>query len=65
MELRMIDFDKAFEEVDEMLQNAKQSNLFNDVKKEIQENQSYIDETMLRRGRDWSKIGNQVVGMEE
>ena len=61
----MIDFDKAFEEVDEMLQNAKQSNLFNDVKKEIQENQSYIDETMLRRGRDWSKIGNQVVGMEE
>ncbi len=57
----MIDFDKAFEELDEMLENGKEINLFEVVRKEIQEKESYINEDWLKRGKIWSEIGNQIV----
>ena len=59
--------ESAFEDMDELMKNAKPTKLFENVRKATakRESESLIDEQALRRGQDWSKIGSQVFGAEE
>ena len=52
------------EEFDELIANAEPTDFFENLRKS-RENQPLIDEQVLRRGQDWSRIGSQVVGAED